>query len=195
MPEDTPAPAFPLTQENTPEGLRGVLDYRLAEWSEGRAVVEMRVDGRHLNRSGVLHGGVIATLLDASCGYAATWSGDPAKPKAAVTLSLTVSYTGQVKEGVVRATALMKAGGARSFSARARYATRQATSSAWAKGASVSAPEASGTGPSPRPEDGPGRAAGPDAAAWRGRSGLAPARWIGRLGPVGVDRSNRRGHC
>ena len=111
MPEDTPAPAFPLTQENTPEGLRGVLDYRLAEWSEGRAVVEMRVDGRHLNRSGVLHGGVIATLLDASCGYAATWSGDPAKPKAAVTLSLTVSYTGQVKEGVVRATALMKAGG------------------------------------------------------------------------------------
>src|SRR3546814_13121750 len=69
----------------------------------------------HLNRSNALHGGVIATLIDAVCGYAGVWV-PPGEPRRkALTLSLTTSFTGQVREGSVRATAVKKGGGRNIF--------------------------------------------------------------------------------
>ena len=47
------------------------LDFRLAEWKEGFARLEMPVRPEHRNTVGYLHGGVIASLLDiagAVCG-------------------------------------------------------------------------------------------------------------------------------
>ena len=49
---------------------QGLLGYRLALWEPDRAVIEYDVDAGHLNRSGVLHGGVLVTLLDTAAGYA-----------------------------------------------------------------------------------------------------------------------------
>lgn len=96
-------------------GFNAVLGMKLVEWSDSHAVMELPIREMHLNRSNALHGGVIATLIDAVCGYAGVWV-PPGEPRRkALTLSLTTSYTGQVREGKVRATAVKKGGGRNIF--------------------------------------------------------------------------------
>ena len=34
---------------------------------------------RHINRSGVMHGGVLSTLIDTACGYCGTHSPEPGR--------------------------------------------------------------------------------------------------------------------
>jgi uncharacterized protein (TIGR00369 family) len=50
-------------------GFRGFVGYKLIAWDAGSAVVGLDIRDEHLNRSRVVHGGVIATLLDAAGGY------------------------------------------------------------------------------------------------------------------------------
>lgn len=94
-------------------GFRALLGLRTAEWSEGHAVLEMDLDARHMNRAGVLHGGALATLIDTACGMAATWAPEGGPERSCVTLSLAVSFTGQVAAGQVRATGRLRGGGRR----------------------------------------------------------------------------------
>src|SRR3546814_5682315 len=84
---------------------------KLVEWVDRHAVMELPIRAMHLDRSNALHGGVIATLIDAVCGYAGVWVPPGAPRRKALTLSLTTSFTGQVREGAVRATAVKKGGG------------------------------------------------------------------------------------
>lgn len=96
-------------------GFNAELGFRLVEWEEGRAVMELDIQAKHRNRSGVLHGGVMATLIDAVCGYAGVWrpAGEP--PAKALTLTLTTNFMGQTREGTIRAVATRKGGGKRIF--------------------------------------------------------------------------------
>src|SRR3546814_18608934 len=88
---------------------------KLVEWGDRHAVMELPIRAMHLNRSNALHGGVIATLIDAVCGYAGVWV-PPGEPRRkALTLSLTTSFTGKVREGPVRATAVKQGGGRKIF--------------------------------------------------------------------------------
>ncbi|AOB31368.1 hypothetical protein AKI39_12755 [Bordetella sp. H567] len=87
----------------------------VADWSEGRATVVLPLDGRHLNRSGVVHGGLYSVLIDAAGGLAGCHSTDPARSKLAITLSLTTSFTGQVREGRLLAHARVRKQGSRIF--------------------------------------------------------------------------------
>lgn len=87
------------------------MGYHLSEWGEGRAIIEMDLDARHMNRAGVLHGGALASLIDNVCGFAATYAPADAPPRFCVTLSLAVSFTGQAATGKVRATGTLKGGG------------------------------------------------------------------------------------
>ena len=52
-----------------PIGLQELMGYRLAEWSGSVPSWSWRLAAAHLNRAGVLHGGVLATLLDSALGY------------------------------------------------------------------------------------------------------------------------------
>ncbi|HYD62209.1 MAG TPA: PaaI family thioesterase [Noviherbaspirillum sp.] len=65
---------------------------RIACWREDYVELELPVVPTMLNRSGVVHGGTICTLLDAATGYAGLYSrhGEPARH--AVTLSLTSNF-------------------------------------------------------------------------------------------------------
>src|SRR3546814_21078408 len=77
--------------------------------------MEMPTRAMHRNRSNALNGGGIATRIEAVCGYAGVWV-PPGEPRRkALTLSLTTSFTGQVREGAVRATAVKKGGGRNIF--------------------------------------------------------------------------------
>src|SRR5260370_31814157 len=74
VPDDTPHD--PLESE-TMRGFNVLLGYRLAEWREDFARLELVLEPKHLNRSGVVHGGVLATMLDVTLRHA---GGHTAKP-------------------------------------------------------------------------------------------------------------------
>jgi len=112
---DLPAPDpdyDPISAEPA-SGYQRLLGYRLVAWREDFAAVELVVARRHLNRSGVVHGGVITALLDAACGYAVTYCPYRGRKRQALTLTLSTSYMGQTREGVIRAEGVTRAGGRR----------------------------------------------------------------------------------
>jgi len=61
-------------------------------WRDGYAEFRLAITPSLLNRHGVLQGGVLATMLDAACGYAGLFSDDPERPRHGVTLSLMLNY-------------------------------------------------------------------------------------------------------
>ena len=65
---------------------------------KGRAMLDVR--DQHTNRNGHLHGGIIAMLLDAACGFTASMrlgEGDALTPL--VTVQLNISFVGEVEKG------------------------------------------------------------------------------------------------
>jgi uncharacterized protein (TIGR00369 family) len=107
MSDDTAAVSTqPLTTHETmtgkASGFRALLGYRVAEWREGFAALELQLDQRHMNSLGIVHGGLYATLLDAACGHAATWCAVPGHTRVCVTVSLTTSFLGSVSAGHIR---------------------------------------------------------------------------------------------
>ena len=72
---------------------------RIVEWSQDTAVVVLDIEPRHLNRSGVVHGGVYSVLMDAAGGLAGCWSGDAGVMTRSFTLSLTTSFLESTSSG------------------------------------------------------------------------------------------------
>ena len=81
------------------------LGIRLVEVNAGHASFELDVDARHLNRQGSVQGGVVATLLDAACGYAGLAAAEGESLGNAVTVMLSISYIAKATTGRLRATA------------------------------------------------------------------------------------------
>jgi len=108
-----PIPASQLT--DAPSGFRQLVGFRVVEWTDGAASVALTIGPRHLNRSGVLHGGVITTLIDSAGGYAGNYCPYPGRVRRSVTLSLSTQFIGQAKSGVLTAHARMRGGGKRIF--------------------------------------------------------------------------------
>ncbi|MND54762.1 hypothetical protein D3C76_823380 [compost metagenome] len=77
------------------------LGVELASWVGGQAEFHMPIQPQHLNRQGMLHGGLIATLLDAACGYAGLHTPEHEEEVHAVTVMLNISYLSAVREGTV----------------------------------------------------------------------------------------------
>lgn len=102
-----------VVKEEGPSGFQQLLGYRLTEWAEGQAVLELEMEHKHTNRAGLLHGGVLATLIDTACGFAATFCPLPGRVRRVVTLSLTTNFTGQARHGTLRAVAKKTGGGSR----------------------------------------------------------------------------------
>lgn len=98
-----------------------VIGWKVAEWGEGRTVITCPIRQDFMNRGGNLHGGLVATLIDAAAGYAAL--GGPAtlsdgrggdaegRGPAGATLSLTINYLGTAREGLLTIRAVRTGGG------------------------------------------------------------------------------------
>ena len=97
----------------TPVGFGKLVGYRLTRWRPDEAELELVLEPRHLNRSNVPHGGVIATLIDTACGFAGCCSAEPGKIRRAVTLALTTSFLGQAEAGTTLAAKARRTGGGR----------------------------------------------------------------------------------
>jgi uncharacterized protein (TIGR00369 family) len=80
------------------------LGVRLTQWSSGYCEMRLDTTNHHMNRIGRVQGGVIATLLDAACGYSGLYVEPGEAPLRNVTLSLTTQFldTGEGKELVAR---------------------------------------------------------------------------------------------
>ncbi len=95
----------------TASAFQSLIGYRLVLWERDRAVIEYDMDPAHLNRSGLLHGGVIATLLDTASGYAGCWCPVPGRIRRTLTLSLTTNFLAPVQHGRVRVEGRRTGGG------------------------------------------------------------------------------------
>lgn len=77
------------------------LGVELVSWVDGEAEFRMPIQARHLNRQGMLHGGLVATLLDAACGYAGLHASEHEEEIHGVTVMLNISYLSAAREGTV----------------------------------------------------------------------------------------------
>jgi uncharacterized protein (TIGR00369 family) len=108
----------PVGAEPT-SGFRAVVGYVVAAWRDGHCEMTLEIGPQHINRSGVLHGGVVTTLLDAACGYAGCFCPDPDRVRKCVTLSLNAHFVKAATGGTVRAIGRVRGGGRRIFFASA----------------------------------------------------------------------------
>ncbi|WP_412777787.1 PaaI family thioesterase [Thalassospira lucentensis] len=98
-------------EQSSGSGLQNHLGYRLVEWAEDHAVIELDIKDYHRNRGGILHGGVLATLLDTVSGYAVCYCPVPGNVRKSVTLTLTTNFIGAGTDGIVRVVGRKQGGG------------------------------------------------------------------------------------
>jgi len=120
----------------TPVGFGKLVGYRLTRWRPDEAELELALEPRHLNRSNVPHGGVIATLIDTACGFAGCYSAEPGRRRRAVTLALNTSFIGQAEANTTLTAKARRTGGGQTvFFARGAHRcytlTAQPGSSSW----------------------------------------------------------------
>jgi acyl-CoA thioesterase len=102
--------------------LHEVLQIHFVEAAAGRARLEMVVAERHLRTFGMLHGGVMATLLDAAMGSAAMTLAPPEND--VVTVQLNVNFIRAAWEGeALAATSEIVHAGRRTAVARSELRT------------------------------------------------------------------------
>ena len=85
------------------DGLTGYLGIRMVDVGPGWATAEVEARDELVHRFGVLHGGVVATLVDQVLGSAVYPVAPPGTWPA--TLEFKLNYLAPVRSGVVRATA------------------------------------------------------------------------------------------
>src|SRR5919206_230751 len=114
-----------LTGEREPSGMARLMNMRLVEVEEGRAVFAVEPDERHYNGLGIAHGGLAATLLDSALGCAI----NTVMPAGRVftTLEMKINYVRPMRRetGEVRCEAEVIHVGARVATASARLVDRE----------------------------------------------------------------------
>jgi uncharacterized protein (TIGR00369 family) len=92
-------------------GFRELVGTELSSTEEGRAVVSLHAEERHLNPNGTVHGGVVYTLVDVSMAEALkTMVEGDERP---VTIEIKVNYLEPGKPGTLTSTAQVRKGGKR----------------------------------------------------------------------------------
>ncbi len=101
--------------DEAPYALQKHLGFRLTHWDEDFARIELPIEHYLMNRAGIPHGGIYATLLDTVMGYAGCYTGDPAHKKLALTLSLTTNFLSRPKGQTLIAEGTRTGGGKSTF--------------------------------------------------------------------------------
>src|SRR5262245_56451884 len=60
-------------------------------------VIGLRIEGKHCNARGTIHGGILATLADVALGYTMAFASNP--PVSLVTANLTLDFAGTATIG------------------------------------------------------------------------------------------------
>jgi uncharacterized protein (TIGR00369 family) len=100
-----------------------LLDTTLDEWRDGYVRLGLVLKPFHLNRSGVVHGGVLATLLDHAGGFSGLYTDVPGKRRLGMTLSLTSNYIAQSRAGTLVIVGERVSGGRKIYYSRSEVRT------------------------------------------------------------------------
>jgi uncharacterized protein (TIGR00369 family) len=84
--------------------VRRLLGMTVVEQRFGFARIEYRHHPDHANMAGLLHGGVMMTLLDDAAGMAGYVTEEPGVVQRSVTVDMSVHFTGQSREPLLYAT-------------------------------------------------------------------------------------------
>ena len=87
-----------------PSGFRSLVGYHAQVWKENHAEIELDIAAEHGNSLGMVHGGVLMTLMDAAMGHACTYTPVHGNVRACVTLSMTTSFLEAPRSGIIIAT-------------------------------------------------------------------------------------------
>jgi len=98
-------------------GFQHLLGMRIAQWEVDYAVVELTIGEQHLNRSGIVHGGVLTSLLDSALSLAGLYCDKPGHVRKGMTLSLTTTFMAPARAGVLKAVGRRRGGGRATFMA------------------------------------------------------------------------------
>ena len=88
-------------QHSSESPFLNLLGTSVEEWRDGYARISLSIQPEHLNRAGVIHGGVLATLLDHGGGFCGLYCITPGNRRYGMTLSLSCNFVGQSKTGKV----------------------------------------------------------------------------------------------
>ena len=77
------------------------LGIQLLEWRDGFARVALDILPKHLNRSDILHGGVLLTMLDEVGALCGVWCSVKGNHRSSVTVDLDCRFVGQSSTGRV----------------------------------------------------------------------------------------------
>jgi uncharacterized protein (TIGR00369 family) len=124
----------PHFSDERPYPLQHHLGFVLTDWSEDYCRLELPLEAFLMNRQGIPHGGVYATLADTAMGYAGCFAPKGAPPRWAMTLNLSVNYLAQCKGDLLIATANRTGGGRKTFFANASISDNLSTKIASATG-------------------------------------------------------------
>ena len=102
-----------------------LVDTRLEEWRDGYVRIGLELKHHHLNRAGVVHGGLLATLLDHAGGFCGVYCDNPAKRRYSMTLSMTCNFVAQARSGFLITTGELAAGGSKIYFARTEVRTQE----------------------------------------------------------------------
>ncbi len=93
----------------------GHIGFEVLEWRDGFVRIGIELQSFHLNRHGIVHGGVMLALIDESGAAAGNWSGEPGHIRRSVTVDLNARFTGRANTGRVTASARVMSQGRRIF--------------------------------------------------------------------------------
>ena len=99
-------------------GFHDLLGLEISEWRDGFAKVSAVITPALLNRAGILHGGVLLTMLDEVGALSGLWCSVEGHSRSSVTVDLSGHFTGKSRRGRVFATGELVSRG------RALYFTR-----------------------------------------------------------------------
>jgi uncharacterized protein (TIGR00369 family) len=96
---------------------------RLQEWRDGYARMTLELQRHHLNRAGVVHGGLLSTLIDHAGGFCGLYCSVPGNRRYGMTLSMTCNFLAQSKAGTLTVTGERVTGGHKIYFARTEVHT------------------------------------------------------------------------
>ena len=113
------------TQHESESPFLEMLGTQVEEWREGFARISLTIGPEHLNRAGVIHGGVLATLLDHGGGFCGLYCTKPGNRRYGMTLSLTCNFVAQSKTGKVYVTGTQTTAGRRIYFSETEVRTEE----------------------------------------------------------------------
>lgn len=100
-------------------GFAGEIGIRMSAWSLDYCEMYIDLTEKHRNGLGVVHGGVISSLIDVCCAHAGIYCTVPGNSRSWLTASLTVNLMASARDSRLTAVARKRGGGGTLFTSSA----------------------------------------------------------------------------